>query len=66
MMISNLTFIGPFGGNRNEITLMGHSTGAASAVYHSLSSRSNGYIRTYNNTFGLCNGTMGTATQSTG
>ena len=37
--------IASFGGNRNEITLMGHSTGAASAVYHSLSSRSNGYIQ---------------------
>ncbi|XP_059097691.1 cholinesterase-like [Tigriopus californicus] len=33
-----------FGGNRNQITLMGHSAGAASTMFHVISSRSNSRI----------------------
>ena len=38
-----------FGGNRNQITLMGHSAGAASAMMHVISKRSSDLFHGYRN-----------------
>nr|CAD7201584.1 unnamed protein product [Timema douglasi] len=34
-----------FGGNKSSITLMGHSAGAASVIYHMISPRTSGYFQ---------------------
>jgi hypothetical protein len=40
-----LTLSDAFGGDRNQITLIGHSAGAASVVYHLISPRTNLFIQ---------------------
>ena len=42
-----LFFPDTFGGDRTQITLMGHSAGAASAMFHTISTRSRPYFQRY-------------------